>query len=234
MATAQDVLRIARSQLGVAEDPPGSNQVLYASWSGIPGLAWCGAFVCWVLDQAGALDIPRFVWTPSGAQAYEDRGRWDHEPSIGDVVFFTWPGSPRISHVGFVEAIRDDGAVVTIEGNTDEAGGGTGGKVMRHVRRANMTGFGQPAYTALAAATPTAPAVPMGVAKRPMIREGSRGPNVLYLQKRLGSHRIDPGPEDSVFGGRTDRAVREFQRRNRLTVDGICGPHTWAALDRPG
>ena len=45
---------------------------------------------------------------------------------------------------GLVEAIRDDGGVVTIEGNTDERGGSTGGKVMRHVRRANMVGFGQP------------------------------------------------------------------------------------------
>lgn len=230
MATAQDVLQIARSQLGVAESPPGSNQVLYASWAGIPGLAWCGAFVCWVLDQAGALDVPTFVWTPSGAQAYRDRGRWDHVPSVGDVVFFTWPEVGRICHVGFVEAVRDDGAVVTIEGNTDIAGGGTGGKVMRHVRRANMTGFGQPVYSNLAAATSTTPAVPMGVAKRPMIRKGSRGPNVLHLQKRLGAHRIDPGPEDSIFGARTDKAVRDFQRRKHLAVDGIVGPRTWASL----
>lgn len=230
MATAQDVLQIARSTLGMAEQPPGSNRIKFAEWAGINGQAWCGAWVCWVLDQASALDVPMFVWTPSGAQAYQDRGRWDTIPSVGDVVFFTWPGSPRICHVGLVEAIRDDGGVVTIEGNTDERGGGTGGKVMRHVRRANMTGFGQPAYTDLAPATPTAPAVPMGVAKRPMVRKGNRGPNVLHLQKRLGFHRIDPGPEDSTFGARTDRAVRDFQRRNNLGVDGIVGPRTWSAL----
>jgi hypothetical protein len=230
MATAKDVLDVARSQLGVVESPPGSNQVLYASWAGIPGLAWCGAFVCWVLDRAGALDVPTFVWTPSGAQAYKDRGRWDHTPSIGDVVFFTWPEVGRICHVGFVEAVRDDGSVVTIEGNTDERGGGTGGKVMRHVRRAYMTGFGQPAYSALAPATPTAPAVPVGVAQRPMIRRGSRGPNVLFCQKRLGAHKINPGPEDGIFGPATDKAVRQFQRSKKLVVDGIVGPRTWAAL----
>lgn len=225
MATAQDVLDVARSQLGVAENPPGSNQVMYATWAGIPGRAWCGAFVCWVLDQAHALDVPIFVWTPAGAQAYRDRGRWDHEPSIGDVVFFQWPGVPRICHVGLVEAVRDDGGVVTIEGNTDERGGGTGGKVMRHVRRANMAGFGQPVYDAVAAATVQAPAVPLGVAKRPMIRRGSRGPNVLYLQQKLTGL-----VTDGIFGPATDQRVRQFQRNHNLVADGIVGPRTWAAL----
>lgn len=224
MATAQDVLNVARSQLGVREDPPGSNQVMYATWAGIPGLAWCGAFVCWVLDQAGALDVPRFVWTPSGAQAYKDRGRWDHEPSIGDVVFFTWPEVGRICHVGFVEAVRADGGVVTIEGNTDERGGGTGGKVMRHVRRSYMTGFGRPQYSELAAATPIAPAVPVSVAKRPMLRRGSRGDLVRHLQRIVGT------TPDGIFGPKTEQAVRIFQKRNNLVVDGIVGPKTWAAL----
>jgi hypothetical protein len=223
MATAQDVLNVARSQLGVREDPPGSNRVLYASWAGIPGLAWCGAFVCWCLEQAGALDVPRFVWTPSGAQAYKDRGRWDHIPSIGDVVFFTWPEVGRICHVGLVEAVREDG-VVTIEGNTDERGGGTGGKVMRQVRRANMTGFGQPAYDALAPATSQVPAIPIAVAKKPMLRRGSRGEVVRDLQRRIGA------TPDGIFGPRTDAAVRTFQRRNGLVVDGIVGPKTWAKL----
>jgi hypothetical protein len=224
VTTAQDVLNVARSQLGVREDPPGSNQVLYATWAAIPGLAWCGAFVCWCLEKAGALDVPRFVWTPSGAEAYRVRGRWDNTPSIGDVVFFTWPEVGRICHVGFVEAIRDDGGIVTIEGNTDERGGGTGGKVMRHVRRAYITGYGQPAYDALAPATPSSPAIPMGVAKRPMLRRGSRGELVREVQRKVGT------TPDGIFGPNTERAVKNFQRKKGLAVDGIVGPKTWAAL----
>lgn len=224
MVATQELLNVARSQLGVTEIPFGSNQVLYASWAGIPGQAWCGAFVCWCLEKVGVLDIPKFVWTPSGAQSYQNAGRWDHTPSIGDVVFFTWPEVGRICHVGFVEALREDGGVVTIEGNTDERGGGTGGKVMRHVRRASMTGFGRPIYTALTLPTPQAPAIPVAVAARPMIKQGSRGPNVKYLQQKLGI------TADGIFGPQTKARVMQWQRNHNLIADGIVGPRTWATV----
>ena len=35
---------------------------------------------------------------------------------------------------------------------------------------------------------------------------------------------------DNIFGKHTDKAVRKFQEDNGLTVDGIVGPTTWAAL----
>jgi len=230
MATPDTVLTIARSTLGEHEDPPASNQVRFATWAGIPGLAWCGAWVCWVLDRAGSLDVPRFVWTPAGAQAYAERGRFDSSPTPGAVVFFAWPEVGRVCHVGLVEAVRADG-VVTIEGNTDEAGGGTGGKVMRHVRRANIVGYGHPVYAAATAPLATAPQTPPPppVATGPTIRQGATGDAVRRLQKRL----VDYGARiavDGIFGPATDRAVRAFQERRHLAVDGICGPRTWSAL----
>lgn len=226
MATADQVLNVARSTLGEHEDPPGSNQIRFATWAGIPGLAWCAAWLCWVLDQAGALDVPRFVWTPSGAQAYSDRGRFDSQPAVGSVVFFAWPGVGRISHVGLVETVRPDGAIVTIEGNTDERGGGTGGKVMRHVRRAHIVGYGHPAYDG--ATAPQAP-VPGPAATGPLLRRGSRGEAVRRLQARLNAHGARLAV-DGIFGPLTERAVRAYQQERRLAVDGIVGPQTWASL----
>jgi hypothetical protein len=35
---------------------------------------------------------------------------------------------------------------------------------------------------------------------------------------------------DGIFGPLTDTALRTFQGLQGLTVDGICGPSTWAAL----
>lgn len=37
---------------------------------------------------------------------------------------------------------------------------------------------------------------------------------------------------DGSFGGNTDFAVRNFQKKNGLTADGICGDRTWDALLR--
>jgi len=38
---------------------------------------------------------------------------------------------------------------------------------------------------------------------------------------------------DGIFGPKTDKAVREYQRANGLGVDGIVGPKTWGALLKP-
>lgn len=67
--------------------------------------------------------------------------------------------------------------------------------------------------------------------KRPVLREGSRGPAVLELQQKLAALNFDPGYIDGIFGPRTEEAVVAFQRVNGLAVDGIVGPQTWAKLD---
>lgn len=224
MPTAQDVLNAARSKLGVAEFPPNSNRVEFNDWAGVVPGPWCAAFVSWCLSQGGALDVPKFVYCPTGVNEYRQAGRYGSEPRIGAVVFFRWPGIDRPCHVGLVEAIQPDGAIVTLEGNTDAAGGGSGGRVMRHVRRGNIVGYGYPNYDALAAATYAAPEIPLSVATRPVIKQGNRGPNVVYLQQKLGL------PADGIFGPNTRARVIQFQQNHKLGADGIVGPRTWAAI----
>ncbi len=63
-----------------------------------------------------------------------------------------------------------------------------------------------------------------------VLREGSRGPEVAELQRRLLAAGFDPGLADGDFGPRTDTAVRAFQKSRGLVVDGIVGPRTWSAL----
>lgn len=59
---------------------------------------------------------------------------------------------------------------------------------------------------------------------------GSRGSDVTKVQKRLIQYGYLDGEADGRFGADTQAAVRLFQRRNGLTVDGRVGPDTAAAL----
>jgi hypothetical protein len=59
-------------------------------------------------------------------------------------------------------------------------------------------------------------------------------PQIAGLQIALRERGLYLGPIDAVQGPRTVRAVRAFQRRHRLAVDGIAGPRTRAALGAHG
>lgn len=62
------------------------------------------------------------------------------------------------------------------------------------------------------------------------VRAGARGNLTRVLQALLYIRGFNPGPFDGIFGGKTETAVRSFQRANRLTVDGIVGPQTWGHM----
>lgn len=59
------------------------------------------------------------------------------------------------------------------------------------------------------------------------IRKGTSRTGDTVLLQELLLHAGHPVSVDGSFGAGTDAAVREFQRRNGLEVDGIVGPKTW-------
>lgn len=59
-----------------------------------------------------------------------------------------------------------------------------------------------------------------------------RGDDVRALQRMLNALGFDAGKEDGIFGARTDRGVREFQRNVASRVDGIVGLDTVHAITR--
>ncbi|NLJ78762.1 MAG: hypothetical protein GX329_05310 [Tissierellia bacterium] len=63
-----------------------------------------------------------------------------------------------------------------------------------------------------------------------LLRMGSRGSDVRTLQQKLNSLGYNCGSVDGIFGANTLNAVRNFQRRNGLAVDGIVGPATRSKL----
>ena len=64
----------------------------------------------------------------------------------------------------------------------------------------------------------------------PILRQGSRGIYVKFLQQLLESNLIPVGIIDGIFGNQTLRAVEIFQTERGLTIDGIVGSNTWNLL----
>jgi hypothetical protein len=62
--------------------------------------------------------------------------------------------------------------------------------------------------------------------KRLLISRGMVGWDVSVLEFFLMRHGRDPGTVDGRFTRRTERALRAYQKRKRLAVDGVAGPQT--------
>jgi len=67
--------------------------------------------------------------------------------------------------------------------------------------------------------------------QRRVLRLGSSGQDVAFVQRVLAGAGYNVGPIDGVYGPRTMQAVMQFQADNGLVPDGIVGPLTWAAID---
>ena len=60
---------------------------------------------------------------------------------------------------------------------------------------------------------------------------GSQGDEVKELQKLLNQNGYSLD-EDGIFGDNTQNAVKDYQQKNGLSVDGIVGNNTWGALTK--
>lgn len=61
-------------------------------------------------------------------------------------------------------------------------------------------------------------------------KRGSTGTEVRNIQKKLKNWGYYTGSVDGIYGKLTEEAVRYFQRKNGLTVDGIAGTNTLSAM----
>ena len=141
MATANELLAIARKQLGICESPPGSNNVRYNTWyygREVMGSAypWCMVFVQWVFAQAGVKLPVRTASCGALMNAAKAAGCWvtaGFKP--GDVVIYNFPGGAATDHCGIVETELPDYGVQAVEGNTSQSGSqSNGGMVCRKNR----------------------------------------------------------------------------------------------------
>ncbi len=70
----------------------------------------------------------------------------------------------------------------------------------------------------------------MGEDTDALSKYGSRGQEVRTIQQKLKNWGYYDGEVDGIFGSKTQAAVKAFQKKNGLTVDGIAGPNTLRAM----
>lgn len=76
------------------------------------------------------------------------------------------------------------------------------------------------------AVKPAAPKAPASIVKYPgkVIKVGSKGKDVERIQRAVG---VKP---DGIYGKGTAAAVKSYQKRKKLSADGIVGAKTWAVM----
>jgi CHAP domain len=123
MATASDVLNVARSQIGFYEGA--NNESPYGIWYGIPNAPYCAMGISWCFAQVGlshliAAQTPKgFSYNPAALPWFQRQGmvvnKMESQP--GDLAFFDWNGDGIVDHVELVEA-SSPGGITTIGFNT--------------------------------------------------------------------------------------------------------------------
>lgn len=143
----EKVIEIATLEMGVTENPPGSNCVKYntayygkqVSGSAYP---WCATFLWWVFQEAQE----RMAFFGGGRTAscgtllrwYREQGLTVPvaQVKVGDIVILNFSGTKDTQHCGYVIE-REGSAVKTIEGNTtpgEEGSQDNGGCVAKKTR----------------------------------------------------------------------------------------------------
>ncbi|RXK57565.1 CHAP domain-containing protein [Lacibacter luteus] len=144
MLLAQASLRYAISQLGVKEEPIGSNggpQVTqYLKSVGLgAGHPWCMAFVYWNVNKACAdLNLKNPLLRTGHVLHQYNNTSCKRIPARSSAVkpgdiFIMKIGSKGAGHTGFIEEVKN-GYFITIEGNTNDEGSREGYEVCRRQR----------------------------------------------------------------------------------------------------
>lgn len=226
----KEIVAKAKSQIGVKENPSGSNKVKYnTEYYGrvVCGSAypWCCTFIWWLFKKCGASDLfyggKKTASCTTLMSFYKQKGQFSKTPKVGGLVFFNWGSGAAARHIGIVTKLNADGSITTIEGNTAIGNDSNGGEVMQRTRYSNqILGYAYPYTGGSSKVTITLD----------VLRKGSKGDSVKALQILLNGYGYSCGTADGDFGAKTEAAVKKFQKAHGLTADGIVGQATWNAL----
>lgn len=249
MLAASDFINIALGELGVHEEPPGSNVTKYGQMYGMYPASWCMQYISYVWRTLG-LPIPpgsqsNLGWASVGF--FLDSARkagWvtpTNNIQPGDVVCYIWQqGETWPDHVGIVVDVYGDGSLLTVEGNSNGPDN-VGDEVARHVRPRSweILAVVRPPFDAVA--TPTLSAPPSTPTPRAIVPYLRLSAGVTLLQNGPGHHDLTATYQrrmaargwtigvDGQFGPQTHDVTMKYQKEKGLSVDGVVGPQTWTS-----
>ena len=231
--TAEQLLALARRQIGVKESPANSNTVLYnTAYYGkkVAGAnyPWCCTFVWWLFYTSGESSLfyggKKTAYCPTLLDYHKKKGQFvsgDYQP--GDIIFFNFSGKKTAAHVGVCESFNGV-SITTIDGNTGTGNEADGGAVMRRIRNKKyIVGAYRPAYAKPQVFKTYEIVVPL-------LTEGAEDESVKALQILLTGRGYSTQGFDGIFGSKTGSALANFQETVGLKPDKKCGPATWQAL----
>ena len=189
---------------------------------------WCAIFVYYCLAHTGGKELMKgcankaycpTIWNWGKKKGYTVSA--NGKAKLGDLVLFDWNKDSVCDHIGFV--ISDKGnSVETLEGNTSSGNNSNGGCVQYRLRSKTLIkGYVRLPYTARKYSG-TLPKLP----KRGYFKQGDSGAQVKKVQKFLNWYGNYKLAVDGIYGYNTGQAVRRFQARHNLTVDGEWGSKT--------
>jgi hypothetical protein len=126
-SAGQAIVNLAQQEVGVAEQPPGSNDspriAQFRQATAGSGVGpWCAYFTSWAAREAGVPlgdsgqgfgrvdDV--YAWAQKAGKAIPNTGA-DVKPQPGDLI--VWD-----EHIGIVKSVGSDGTINTIEGNSSD------------------------------------------------------------------------------------------------------------------
>lgn len=121
--------QIAQSYVGMKENPPNSNRIMFSEWYGMIG-PWCAMFVTYCFIKAGSKSFERgrrWAYCPFMLNdARAGRGLTvvpSNKANQGDIVLFSWRQNGVADHVGIVlTPVDKNGNFKAVEGNTSKNG----------------------------------------------------------------------------------------------------------------
>lgn len=194
-------------------------------------IEWCACFISWLAEKLGITDIiPVDMSCNSQISKFKNLGVWhtDRNFQSGDIIYYDWDISGDADHVGIIEKVAGN-TLTVIEGNN-------GNYPNDRVRRREINsasslifGYARPKYPVTGSANGSDVNISL-----PTVRNGDTGNVVKILQLALVAYEYNIGKcgADGDFGFDTESAVKQFQKRSCIAVDGIVGKDTWAELMR--